>query len=137
MLGGSAKRSSIENRGACPRRARDGWVGSSRSVVPRICTLVIDPVLREWWVGKRNGRHTESFNERTGALFYEATEGASERVAARRKRRRVTCRPPCLLKDDVLRLRFASPQNGDLCGSHSSSFLGARHWGTSGEERRD
>ena len=34
MSGGSAKRFSIENPGACPRRARDGWVGTSRSVVP-------------------------------------------------------------------------------------------------------
>ena len=51
MSGGSAKRFSIENPGACPRRARDGWVGTSRSVVP----LDLQPCHRSVILGAAGG----------------------------------------------------------------------------------
>ena len=43
MSGGSAKRFSIENPGACPRRARDGWEPPGAWCL-WTCTLVIDPL---------------------------------------------------------------------------------------------
>ena len=65
------------------------------------CTLVIDPLSWERRVGEKE----------TEGLMIETIERASGWVVARRKRRLVTCRPSCLHKDRVLRLRFAAPQN--------------------------
>ena len=67
------------------------------------CTLVIDPLFWERRVGEKETEH----------LMLESIERASGWVVARRRRRLVTCRPSCLHKDWVLRLRFASPQNID------------------------
>ena len=66
MSGESAKRFSIENRvrvrGAL---ATGGWDPPGAWCL-WICTLVIDPFPREWWVG-----------EKMEDLFYEAIERAS------------------------------------------------------------
>ena len=51
MSGGSTKHFSIENPGACPRRACDGWVGTSRSVVP----LNLEPCHRSVILGAMGG----------------------------------------------------------------------------------
>ena len=115
MSGGSAKRFSIENPGACPRRARDGWVETSRSVVP----LDLHPCYRSVILGvagwvKINGKLT---------VMLEMIERASGWVVARR--RPTTCRvPPFLLtprRSSAATLRFAtaSSQNIDTSGSRA------------------
>ena len=75
------------------------------------CTLVIDPLSWEWWVGEKEMKD----------LMLESIERASGWVVAWRRRRFVTCCPSCLHKDWVLRLHFASPQNIDH-STHSLSI---------------
>jgi hypothetical protein len=94
MSGGSVKRFSIENRGACPRR---GW-DPPEAWCLWTCTLVIDPFPRKWWVG---GKKED--------LFYKAIERVSERAAATEEE--TTRHVPPSLKTFC---DYASPQNGEI-----------------------
>ena len=94
---------SIENPGACPRHARDGWVGTSWSVVPldlHPCHYLLSWELR---VGekKRKTKCLKQLSERVDGWWHEEDDNLSCATL------------PCLHKDRVLRLRFASPQNLD------------------------
>ena len=83
------------------------------------CTLVIDPLSWERRVGEKE----------TEDLMLESIERASGWVVARRRRRFVTCRPSCLHKDWVLRLRFASPQNIEIreCSQYARECKARQH----------
>jgi hypothetical protein len=98
-----ARSFSIENRGACPRRARDRRVGLSRSAVPlNLHHLSLIHFLGSGWVG-----------EKWKCLFYETMEGASEQVSATEKTTRHVP-PSCSSAQAQGRLRFAFLQKRRL-----------------------